>query len=69
MNKKEIRGKSELGMKREKVGSYPYEIERKGNILILRFFPKTPTAKDPDNSVLVLPLDEKDRQKLIKILS
>ena len=69
MNKKEIEDKSEASMKREKVGSYPYEIERKGNILILRFFPKSPTAEYPNDSVLVLKLDEKDKQKLIKILS
>ena len=56
-------------MKRDEIGSYPYEIERKGNILTLRFFPKSPAAKYPNDSVLVLKLDEKDKQKLIKILS
>ena len=56
-------------MKRDIIGTYPYEIERDGNILILRFFPKTSTAKYPDDAVLVLTLSEKDKQKLIKILS
>jgi hypothetical protein len=56
-------------LKRDEIGSYPYEIERKGNILILRFFPKSRTAKYPNDAVLVLKLTEKDKQKLIKILS
>ena len=56
-------------MKREKVGGYPYEIDRERNILILRFFPKSPNAKYPNDAVLVLRLDGKDKQELIEILS
>jgi hypothetical protein len=58
-----------MSMKREKVGGYPYEIDREGNILILRFFPKSPNAKYPNDAVLVLRLDGKDKQELIEILS
>jgi len=56
-------------LKREEIGSYPYEIERNGDSLILRFFPKSPTAKYPNDAVLVLKLEKKDKQKLIKMLT
>jgi hypothetical protein len=60
---------SEFTLKREEIGSYPYEIERNGDSLILRFFPKSPTAKYPNDAVLVLKLEKKDKQKLIKMLT
>jgi hypothetical protein len=57
-------------MKREKLGSYPYEIERSNqSTVIVRFFPKKPDAKFPDDAVLKLVLTEKDKQKLKEILS
>jgi hypothetical protein len=55
-------------MKRNKLGGKPYEFEKEGNIIILRFFPQ-PSANYPDDSTFVLRLNEKDKQTLIKILS
>jgi len=55
-------------MKRDELGGFPYEVEKEERIIILRFFPR-PTAKYPDQSILTLKLGEKDKQKLLRILS
>ncbi len=55
-------------MKRNEIGGHPYEVKRDGGIIILRFFPHS-TAEYPNDSVLVLRLNEKDKQTLIKILT
>ena len=54
--------------KRDELSGFPYEITKEGDFTVLRFFPKSPTAEYPNDSVMVLKLNEKDKQKLIKIL-
>jgi hypothetical protein len=56
-------------MKKDTIGTYPYQIDRKDGELIIRFFPKIPEAQDPNHAVFKLTFDAKDRQKLIRILS
>jgi hypothetical protein len=56
-------------MKRNEIGGYPYELTKEGNVTIMRFFPKKPTAQYPDDAVLVLKLSDKDKQTLIKLLA
>jgi hypothetical protein len=56
-------------MKRISTISYPYEITEENGLTVLRFYPKDPDAKYPDSSVLVLKLNAKDKQTLVKQLS
>ena len=56
-------------MKRNVIGTYPYELTREGNDTVIRFFPKKSNAQYPDDAVLVLRLSDKDKQTLIKLLS
>lgn len=56
-------------MKRDTIGTYPYQIDRENNNLIIRFFPKIPQAQNPNHVIFKLTFDEKDGQKLIKILA
>lgn len=56
-------------MKRNVIGGHPYAMTKEGSITVLRFFPKSPNAKDPDDDVLVLKLSETDKQTLIRLLS
>ena len=64
-----ITGIERKKMKRETIGTYPYQIGRENNNLIMRFFPKIPQAQDPNHVIFKLSFDEKDRQKMIKILT
>jgi len=54
---------------REKLGGVPYESKKEQGKVVLRFFPKSPSAKNPDGIVFMLALDKEDRQKLSKIIS
>jgi len=54
-------------MYREKLGGFPIEVEKNGKTIKLRFYPKNPKAKYPDSPVLVLQLNEDDREKILKI--
>jgi hypothetical protein len=56
-------------MKRNVIGTYPYELTKEGSDTVIRFFPKKADAKYPDDAVLVLTLNDKDKQTLIKLLS
>ena len=56
-------------MQLDKIGGYPYKMTKEGNFIVLRFFPKDPSAEYPKDVDLVLRLNEEDRQKLIKLLS
>lgn len=56
-------------MKRNVIGTYPYELTKEQGMTVLRFFPKKPNAQYPDDAVLVLKLSDKDKQTLIKLLS
>jgi len=53
---------------KEIIASFPIDIEKKGGKTRIRFFPKSPTAKYPDNPVLILYLDDAEKEKLRKIL-
>ena len=53
---------------KEILASFPIDIEKKEGSVRIRFFPKSPTAKYPDNPVLVLHLDDAEKEKLRKIL-
>ncbi len=55
-------------MVREIIAGFPCEIEKKGGVVIMKFLPKSPTAKYPDNPVLILKLDKNERKKLIDML-
>lgn len=55
--------------KKDTIGTYPYQIDRKDGDLIIRFFPKIPEAQDPNHAVFKLTFNAKDKQKLIRILS
>lgn len=54
---------------RDTLGSYPYEMKKESGKIVLRFYPKSPDAKNPDSIVFVLPLDESDRKKLAKMIT
>jgi len=56
-------------MKRISTISYPYEITEEEGLTVLRFYPKNPNAKYPEDSVLVLKLNAEDKQALVKLLS
>lgn len=56
-------------MKRDKLGGVPYEAKKEGEKIVLRFYPKSENAKNPDSIVFVLSLDEKERKKLIEMIS
>jgi len=54
---------------RDKLGDFPYETKKEGGKTVLRFYPKSSTAKNPNSIVFVLSLNEDDRKKLTKIIS
>ena len=56
-------------MSRDKLGGFPYEISKEKEYITIRFYPKSPNAKNPNDSVQTLKLNERDRQKLIKMLT
>jgi len=53
---------------RDKIGGYPFEVKKENGRTVLRFFPKSPTAKNPNSIVFVLPLDKEDKKKLTQII-
>ena len=54
---------------RDKIGGVPFEISHDGKKTVLRFFPKSSTAKNPDGIVFMLALDKDDKKKLTEIIS
>ena len=62
-------GDCRMKIKRDELSGFPYEVTKEGNFIVLRFFPKSPSAKYPNYAEFRLKLDEKERQKLIKMLS
>jgi len=54
---------------REKLGGVPFEVSKQKDRTVMRFYPKSPTAKNPDGIVFMLALDKNDRVKLAKIIS
>jgi len=53
---------------RNKLGGYPYEIKKEGGKTVIRFFPQSPKAKDPNLIRFQLQLSEEDIKNLKKIL-
>ena len=56
-------------MNRDNLGGVPYELKKESGKLSIRFFPKSPNAKNPDGIVFVLKLDAVDRKKLAEIIN
>ena len=56
-------------MTRDRIGGVPYETRKEDGKIVLRFFPKSESAKNPDGIVFMLSLDKGDRAKLNKIIS
>jgi len=58
-----------LKMERDRLAGVPYEVKKDRDRIILRFFPKSASAKNPDGIVFMLALDKYDVSKLQKIIS
>jgi len=56
-------------MARDRLGGVPYETRKEKDRIILRFFPKSASAKHPDGIVFMLALEKDDVSKLQKIIS
>lgn len=54
---------------KEKLASFPIEVTKKDGEIKIKFYPKSPDAKYPDNPVLVLKLNDIEKEKLKKIIS
>jgi hypothetical protein len=54
---------------REKLGSFPIEVTKSNGIITIKFYPKKPDAKKPDNPFLILKLDDIEKEKLQKIIN
>ena len=55
-------------MARDMLGGVPFETKKERGKVSIRFFPKSPNAKNPDGIVFVLHLDADDRKKLAEII-
>ncbi len=56
-------------MARDRLAGVPYETRKENDRIILRFFPKSASAKNPDGIVFMLALEKNDVSKLQKIIS
>jgi len=56
-------------MERDRLAGVPYEVKKDKDMIFLRFFPKSESAKNPDGIVFMLSLDKYDVSKLQKIIS
>ena len=56
-------------MARDRLAGVPYETKKDKDRIILRFFPKSASAKNPDGIVFMLALEKDDVSKLQKIIS
>ena len=54
-------------MERDKLGGVPYEAEKEGKGVKLRFFPKGENPKDPNSIVFTMLLDESDKDKILNL--
>ena len=55
-------------MVRERIGGVPYEAKKVKGRLSIRFFPRSPNAKNPDGIVFILHLEAEDKKKLADII-
>lgn len=53
---------------RDTLGGYPIDVEKKQGKTVIRFLPKSEAAKFPNDAILVLPLDDADAMKLMRII-
>ncbi len=53
---------------KDKLASFPIEVTKIEGEIKIKFFPKSPDAKYPDNPVLILKLDAVEKEKLQKII-
>ena len=56
-------------MDRERLGGVPYETEKQGSKVKVRFFPKGENPKNPDSIVFTMTLDKTDKEKIEKIVN
>ena len=56
-------------MVRDTLSGFPYEISKEKGMIVIRFYPKSLKAKYPNDSIFVLKLNEKELEKLQKILT
>ena len=61
--------KSVEAMARDTLAGVPYETKKEDGKIVLRFFPKSASAKNPDGIVFMMALDKDDVTKLKKIIS
>ena len=54
---------------RDTLGGRPYEVERSGDKYIIKFFPQTSNAKNPDAVLFRLTLSKADLKKLTRLSS
>jgi len=54
-------------MERDRLGGVPYDTEKKGDKIKMRFYPKTENAKNPDSIVFTMLLDESDKEKILQL--
>ena len=54
---------------KEKLASFPIEVTKSKDEVKIKFYPKNPNAKYPDNPVLILRLDSVEKEKLQKIIN
>jgi len=54
-------------MERDRLGGVPYDTEKKGGKIKMRFYPKTENAKNPDSIVFTMLLDDSDKEKILKL--
>lgn len=52
---------------RDTIGGYPYEVSKESGKTVIKFFPKSKSAKDPNLVRFMLTLDQSDLKKLSKI--
>jgi len=53
-------------MERDRLGGVPYDTEKEGKKIKIRFYPKGKNAKNPDSIVFTMLLDETDKEKILK---
>ena len=54
-------------MERDRLGGVPYDTEKNGKKIKVRFYPKTKNARNPDSIVFAMLLDESDKEKILKL--
>jgi len=54
---------------RDKIGSRPYEVKNEGGKKVIKFYPMTENAKNPDLVLFRIHLSKEDVKKLTKALS